>query len=164
MELSPMGLRRCKDCGHQVSSRAVACPQCGAPSKAKTSPLAGAVTFLIIVAVCAGICTQGFKFGGGGSSSSSTPKTPEERRKEQIERHISAWDGSHCGVTEYIKKSMHDPDSYAHDETRFLDKGDHLIVYTKFRGKNAFGGVVRNSIIAKVDLNGNVLEIISQGP
>jgi hypothetical protein len=159
-----MGLRRCKDCGHQVSSRAAACPHCGAPTKAKTSPIAGGVAFLIIVAVCAGICTQGFNFGGRSSSSSSTPKTPEEMRKEQIERHFSAWDGSHRGLTEYIKKTMNDPDSYEHDETRYTDKGDHLIVHTKFRGKNAFGGVVRNSVIAKVDLNGNVLEIISQGP
>ena len=59
---------------------------------------------------------------------------------------------------------MNDPNSYEHAETRYSDKGDHLIVSTTFRGKNAFGGVVKNMVIAKVDLNGNVIEIISQLP
>jgi hypothetical protein len=88
----------------------------------------------------------------------------EEARKEQIEKHFSAWDGSHRGLTEVIKKSMNDPNSYEHAETRYIDRGDHLIVITEFRGKNAFGGVVKNSVTAKVDLNGNVVEIIEQSP
>ena len=49
-------------------------------------------------------------------------------------------------------------------ETTFWDKGDHLIVVTKFRGKNAFGGVVLNSVTAKCDLDGNVLSIVEHGP
>ena len=59
---------------------------------------------------------------------------------------------------------MNDPDSYDHFETVYWDKGDHLIVRTTFRGKNAFGGVVKNWVKAKVDLNGNVIEVIEQGP
>jgi hypothetical protein len=59
---------------------------------------------------------------------------------------------------------MNDPKSYEHVETRYADKGDHLIVKTTFRGKNAFGGVVPNWVIAKTDLDGNVLEVIAQGP
>ena len=102
--------------------------------------------------------------GSSSSSKPSRPKTKEELRKEQIEKHFSAWDGSHRGLTKLIKKSMNDPDSYNHVETRYSDKGDHLIVKTTFRGKNAFGGVVKNWVIAKVDLNGNVIEVISQGP
>jgi hypothetical protein len=102
--------------------------------------------------------------GSSSSSKPSRPKTKEELRKEQIEKHFSAWDGSHRGLTKVIKESMNDPDSYDHVETRYGDKGDHLIVRTTFRGKNAFGGVVKNTVVAKVDLDGNVIEIISQGP
>lgn len=94
----------------------------------------------------------------------SAPKTQEEIRKEQIQKHFSAWDGSHRGLTEVIKKSMNDPGSYDHEETVYWDKGDHLVVKTTFRGRNAFGGVVKNWVMAKVDLNGNVIEVISQGP
>ena len=102
--------------------------------------------------------------GSTDTNTSSKPKTPEEARKAEIEKHFSAWDGSHRSLTEVIKKSMNDPNSYEHAETRYIDKGDHLIVMTEFRGKNAFGGVVKNSVIAKVDLNGNVVEIITQSP
>jgi hypothetical protein len=59
---------------------------------------------------------------------------------------------------------MNDPKSYDHDKTVYWDKGDHLIVKTTFRGKNAFGGVVVNWISAKSDLDGNITEIIAQGP
>lgn len=59
---------------------------------------------------------------------------------------------------------MNDPGSYKHEETAYWDKGDHLIVKTTFRGKTAFGGVVKNWVMAKIDLNGNVIEVVSQGP
>ena len=55
---------------------------------------------------------------------------------------------------------MNNPDSYKHVETKYKDKGEYLIVTTVFRGTNTFGGVVTNSIKAKIDLNGNILEII----
>lgn len=92
------------------------------------------------------------------------PKTPEEARKEQIQDQFSVWDGSHRGVTKKIKDSMNDPNSFEHVETRYIDRGDFLIVTTTFRGKNAFGGVVKNSTMMKVDLNGNVIEVLSQSP
>ncbi|BCR26609.1 hypothetical protein [Aquipseudomonas alcaligenes] len=85
-----------------------------------------------------------------------------EARKKLIEKQFSAWDGSHMNLERLIKKSMNDPDSYEHDETRYWDRGDHLVVMTQFRGRNAFGGMVRNSVKAKVDLNGNILEVIDQ--
>jgi hypothetical protein len=86
-----------------------------------------------------------------------------EERKKRIERGFSAWDGSHRGLTKVIKASMNDPKSYEHVETVYLDMGDHLVVTTTFRGKNAFGGVVPNWTKAKVDLDGKVLAIIGQG-
>jgi hypothetical protein len=39
---------------------------------------------------------------------------------------------------------------------------DHLIVNTTFRGKNAFGGVVKNTVKAKVSLDGESVEILEQ--
>lgn len=93
-----------------------------------------------------------------------TPKTAEQLRKEKIEHGFSAWDGSHRELERIIKKSTNDPDSYEHVETVYSDKGDYLIVKTTFRGKNTFGGVVKNWVTAKADLNGNIIEVISQGP
>ncbi|MTZ12770.1 hypothetical protein GNE00_03385 [Pseudomonas sp. JL972] len=84
-----------------------------------------------------------------------------ERRK-RVEAQFSAWDGSHRGLERLVKQSMNDPDSYEHDQTRFSDKGDHLVVSMTFRGRNGFGGMVRNTVVAKVDMSGNVLEVLSQ--
>ncbi len=50
---------------------------------------------------------------------------------------------------------MNDPKSYDHVETKCFDMGDHLVVTTTYRGKNAFGGVVKNWIKAKTDLSVN---------
>ena len=94
----------------------------------------------------------------------SAPKTQEEIRKEKLQEHFSLWDGSHNGLTAYIKKTMNDPNSYKHVETFYGDYSDYLIVKTTFRGKNVFGGVVTNTITAKVDLNGNVIEVTSWEP
>jgi len=57
---------------------------------------------------------------------------------------------------------MNDPDSYEHVDTKAFDKGDHIIVKTTFRGKNAFGGVVATRVTADCSLDGDVIKITSQ--
>lgn len=85
-------------------------------------------------------------------------------RQARIERQFSPWDGSHRALEEIIKKSMNDPDSYKHVETKYGDYGDYILVETTFRGKNAFGGVVKNWVRAKFTLDGDLIEIVAQGP
>ena len=155
-----MALTNCKECGKEVSTKAETCPHCGTPLRKQ--PTQYGCGTLILVGIVALILIG--VFSSNDTSKPSAPKTPEQVRKERIEKNFSAWDGSHRGLTEIIKKSMNDPSSYEHEETVYWDKGDHLIVKTTFRGKNAFGGVVKNWVMAKVDLNGNVIEVISQGP
>lgn len=92
-------------------------------------------------------------------ASEQQARKKDERRK-LVEKQFSGWDGSHDGLTRYIKEHMNDPDSYEHIETKFADRGDYIVVITKFRGANAFGGKVINSVTAKVDFNGNVIQII----
>ena len=76
-----MALRKCRECGSQVSSRAATCPQCGAPTKRKTNPLVGLLAFVIIIAVCAGVCTGVFNLGDKtlpsvGDKQGSASRTP----------------------------------------------------------------------------------------
>ena len=97
-----------------------------------------------------------------------TQKVTEEKekqwlaaeRKKKIESQFSAWDGFHRNLERVIKESMNDPGSYDHAKTVYWDMGDHLVVRTTFRGKNAFGGIVKNSVKAKVSLDGQVLQIM----
>jgi len=100
-----------------------------------------------------------FSPSGSNTRSEDAEPTPtltvEELRKKNIEAQFSLWDGSHNKSVELIKDNMNDPKSFEHDETTYFDQEDHLIVVTTFRGKNAFGGVITNTMRTKVDINGN---------
>ncbi len=93
---------------------------------------------------------------------SKWPYTQEEensRRDEIISKCFSAWDGSNIELTRLIKESMNDPDSYEHIKTTYQDMNNEIIIHTIFRGKNAFGGVVKQSISVTIGLNCNIIEI-----
>ncbi|GGK58999.1 hypothetical protein ACD591_16380 [Rufibacter glacialis] len=90
----------------------------------------------------------------------SEPSYSTEQREELIKKQFSGWDGSHRQLVKMVKKSMNDPDSFEHEETSYLDKGDYLLVYMKFRGDNAYGAKVLNTVSAKADFNGNVIQVL----
>lgn len=85
--------------------------------------------------------------------------TPPPTRDEQIEAQFSLFSGAHRGLQRVIKNGLNDPDSYEHISTTYEDYKDFLIVSTKYRAKNVFGGFVVSEVVAKVSLNGNVVEI-----
>ncbi|MFS4427432.1 hypothetical protein [Stutzerimonas stutzeri] len=85
-----------------------------------------------------------------------------EARKKEVESQFSSWDGSHRTFERLIKQTMNDPDSYEHVETRFADNGDYIRVFTKFRGKNAFGGMVVDSAIADFTVTGDLIRVVEE--
>lgn len=85
----------------------------------------------------------------------------QEARQKRIESGFSAWDGSHRELVRRVKRDMNDPNSFEHVETKYGDRGDYLIVEMRFRGRNAFGGMVVNTVRARCSLDGSVQEIIS---
>jgi DNA-directed RNA polymerase subunit RPC12/RpoP len=82
-------------------------------------------------------------------------------RQEKTGKLFSVYDGSIDQVNEYIKGKMNDPGSYQHVKTVYYDEGDHIVVTCTFRGKNKFGGLIVNTVVAKVSLDGTIIEIIS---
>jgi hypothetical protein len=54
---------------------------------------------------------------------------------------------------------MNDPKSYKHVATTYEVEGNEIIIYTEFRGKNAFNAVILNNATAIEDLDGNILEV-----
>ena len=98
-------------------------------------------------------------FGSDDKKPSQAPAKVKKvlTRIEQIDNQFSVLDGSHIKLTREIKKTMNDPESFEHIETRFKDLGNEIVVHESFRGKNSFGGLVINKVIATVDIEGNVL-------
>lgn len=69
---------------------------------------------------------------------------------------FSVWDGSYKPLEQRIKSAMNDEGSYQHIKTTYRlvyhgAKRPHMVVRTVFSGKNRYGGVVKNTITAKID-------------
>lgn len=84
----------------------------------------------------------------------------EKRKAEFEEKCLSSWDGSNRELVRIVKESMNDPDSFEHVETLYKLYKDYAVVIMKFRGNNAFGGKVLNSVTAKVNIeDGSVISV-----
>ena len=81
-------------------------------------------------------------------------KANEELEKKVASLFYTAYDGSNNQLTKFIKKSMNDPKSYKHDETKYRINKDKKTIYVvqSFRGKNGFGALVLNSCSATQDI------------
>ncbi|MNE67328.1 hypothetical protein D3C80_1629270 [compost metagenome] len=83
---------------------------------------------------------------------------------DAFQGNFSGWDGSYRPLEKLIKKSMNDDSSYKHVETvshLVLGKDPHAVVKTTFKGTNAYGGVVTQTVSARVDINtGEVVKVI----
>lgn len=86
------------------------------------------------------------------------PKTKEERQ-EEIGKCFSPWDGSHRKMTDAVKDAMDDPNSFEHVETRYRDGGDRLFLSMIFRGKNKFGGTIKNLVTAEATMDCSIIKL-----
>lgn len=80
-------------------------------------------------------------------------------RETAIKAQFSPWDGSHRNLERLLQADMKNPKSYEHVSTRYVDKGEKILVFTTIRGTNSFNAVVPSSYVAEVDINGNVLSV-----
>lgn len=112
---------------------------------------------LFIVAIVA-IVIVGITSVSGEGKENRVEREPT--RTEIVEEAFSSLNGAHIQLQRYIKSQMNDPKSYEHVETKYVDNGDYITVHSTFRGKNAFGGVVVNSVLANCSVDGEILEIV----
>ena len=120
--------------------------------KKPSSPMGilGVLAFLFLCYWGCNQCTQ----------TDSTPRALT--RSEKIEAQFSGLYGDHKGLREVIKTALNDPDSYEAMGSSHEDKGDHILIVQEYTAKNAFGGRVRGRVVAKADIDGNIIEIVSQ--
>ncbi|HED2958160.1 TPA: hypothetical protein R4Z85_002713 [Enterobacter hormaechei subsp. steigerwaltii] len=74
---------------------------------------------------------------------------------DTFQGNFSGWDGSYRPLEKVIKASMNDDSSYKHVSTVYhliLNKDPHAIVKTTFRGTNDYGGVVKQTVAARVNV------------
>ncbi|MEG1255819.1 hypothetical protein [Clostridium sp.] len=77
-----------------------------------------------------------------------------------VNSQFSPWDGSNYNLVDLIKQNMNDPKSFEHIETtQSIEKGKGITLYMKYRGRNAFGGLIINTVEAYADYNTQVLQV-----
>lgn len=140
-----MALIKCKECGNEVSSKAEACPKCGAkiaPEKMGCGKTL-VVVFLgfIILGVAGSIVSS---FTDSSASTNQAPKTPEQLAADKKEDE--AMQRAVFGAMT-LKKTMRDPDSFKLESALVID-GTGAVCYD-YRAKNGFGGTnVGHAVLA----------------
>ena len=126
-----MSLIKCNECGTEISSKASACPKCGAKIK-RTSMF----TKLVAVFIVATILIAVFQGSSEKQSSQSPVLTPAQKAEnaKQDEYVKRAALGAIM-----LKKSMRNPDSFKLDSALVIDKTG--AVCYDYRAQNGFGGI-----------------------
>ncbi len=151
----------CSACGNEVSSKATSCPKCGHPVE-KPSKFLAAIVWGLLIFVGLGQCARCVSGPSDKSTNSSatevtpTPPPPTPTPDPKLEARVkkfgpppvqSAWDGSYRVVERHLKDVANDPDSIKIakcTEVSFHEK-DGWLVACEYRGRNKFGGMVRNA-------------------
>lgn len=86
---------------------------------------------------------------------------------DKLFTQFSPWDGSFRPLEAFIKENMNDPKSYDHANTYYRlqlndRKNPKAIITEEFRGKNAFGAVVKQIVQIEYDINKETFRVIGQ--
>jgi len=161
-----MAIKKCKECGNDVSEQAKTCPHCGVSAPAGKKHVGCLGSSLVILAALIFFTNMGNSPESNNTAQptpaqpiTAQPITAKDIRVDELLKCFSGWDGSHIELTKLIKEGMKNPDSYDHVETKYSDKGNHLIVITQYRGTNSFGAVVTESVIAETLLDCSVKSV-----
>lgn len=77
-----------------------------------------------------------------------------------VEHQFSGWNGEHRKLVKLVKQNMNDPESFEHVATRYKVYADSTVfVQMDYRGKNAFGALIKTTIAATCNFNGDILEV-----
>ncbi len=156
-----MALVTCKECGGRVSTKAAACPSCGAamPKRTKISTWIFGGVFALVV----GSCVSGWGDARNASDRANAErvaieaqKTPEQRAAEA--KHKAEQERKFQFVVmalKLVKSSTKNPASFEVVSVALLDAGPVCITY---RGTNSFNATVTESVaiapsLARADWN-----------
>jgi hypothetical protein len=133
-----MALIKCKECGNDVSSKALTCPKCGIRIARKPMGCGTAIGILAIIFIAIPAFLSGVMSGSARTSIPTAQKpaeTPEDTAKRK--KDDAAIQRATAGAIT-LKKSMRDPDSFKL-ESALVIEGTGAVCY-EYRAKNGFGG------------------------
>lgn len=155
-----MAMTKCRECGKERSTEADACPHCGAKVK-HTSVFTYIVggLFAVLVFSCVTSINQGDRRReeeGAKEAARVAALTPQQKAAEQqaVAAKKAADDAKEARfqraiqLAQAVKASMNDPSSFEIVDASATDAG---AIALEFRGKNAFGALIRNYAVLAPD-------------
>ena len=138
-----MSLRKCHECGNDVSTEASACPKCGAKIKHEKKPMSK-VMLLFLVVIVLGITASIVE--SEKRETTEKAKTPEQKaadakENELLSRRITA---AAAGMN-LVKKNLRNPESVQWSDV--FSNSDGSLICIDYRAQNGFGGYSRETIV-----------------
>lgn len=93
------------------------------------------------------------------SKKENEEQTGYSKREKQINSLINTWNGSFPVVVDAVKKGMHDPGSFEHINSVYRKGETSMHITMQFRGSNAFGAKVINTVVAEITYDGTLISI-----
>jgi hypothetical protein len=85
-----MALKKCKECGNEVSSKADACPKCGAKLKPKSIGCGGLLLVLIVIGIIGSLFSTTMKDPSSTSPTSSPPSAADVKQQVMAQVKIKS--------------------------------------------------------------------------
>lgn len=134
-----MAIVKCKECGADVSTKAIACPKCGAAGKGVPARRTSIVTWLVLGFIILVVYEY-------ATAPPKPPPTPEQvaADKASSERLEVATAGA-----KQIKQAMRDPASFSLESAMLIGKGD--AVCYEYHARNGFNGMNKGQAVLLPD-------------
>lgn len=139
-----MALVKCKECGKEISSQAVACPGCGRSKGKPTSAVTWIVAGIFAIGVVGAILSSGK--AEEDKAARLAAMTPEQRASEiKGTADSEQLSSARYACREFVKHSLNDPDAAQFDDTShyFIEKqaANKFRVEVTVRAKNGFNAL-----------------------
>ena len=109
------------------------------------------------VLVCALSSMMIANVGTVEAPATSPPTHFQSTEDDLIARQFTLW-GTHTALINYVKADMHNPNSFQHVDTFYIKNNTYISVTMTYRGTNAFGGVVTETITRRFTYDGTMLD------
>lgn len=136
-----MALTKCRECGRQISTKAEACPGCGAKQPRRTSALTWLVAGIALFLLIAGLLSPDSPPSSKSDAAVVAKKSPEEQRRDRnLQRAVVS--------VKALREAMRNPESFALEQALAMDTGTLCFSY---RAQNGFGGMNRERAVLSAD-------------
>lgn len=155
-----MALIKCKECGAEISTKAEACPKCGAKRPKPTSLVTWLIVglFVYVIVQCSTIQQQHEKRAVAEQSA----KTPEMK---QLEANESAQSDAKWQCREFVKKTLKAPSTAEfqnyNDFSAYGTGNGPFEIIGYVDAQNSFGAKLRTQFTCKLFKSGSNWELMN---